>query len=195
MLTRALALCALALLCAATANAQCRLPGFEENICLFDSQTDIDSGQYDRCENTNQDIFAENTPGVPDSGADCPSLIKQDGEDCILAYAKFACSYQCGECFKKVCKQACDDVKEFCPSALAKSCFSSIDFNCADGNQNCADLSVDESKLPDPAGGGGGGGGGDGDGSSGNGGNSGATNIGPLHVLGAVGLGVVLFNL
>lgn len=149
-----------------TCKAQCAIPGYSEEICLFDPNTEIDAGETDSCEDANSNVFTVPVPGIPNEESNCENLIRQDGEECIAIYSKYTCSNLCGQCFKKVCKQVCHNVLDLCPMAKNANCFSSISFKCKGDNNDCVDLGVDESQLADPIDGGDGDGSGDGSGDS-----------------------------
>lgn len=126
----------------------CRSVTTSADMCKYPNGLSTDSDQLGECEATNSNIFSQKSPGVTD--ADCNSLVREDGEDCIELYARMICSRECPICGTKVCKSLCDDVLDKCDKAKDAGCFSSINFICDSDNSDCSAWEVNKNKLPDP---------------------------------------------
>lgn len=145
----------------AQALAQCgsRPDSLKKNhFCKLESVEDegVLVGAIDNCAATNDEnpFF-----GLSEL---CVDLLKEDGDDCVFAAAKFKCSFICQTCgasTKRPCFPICAEVVSECPAAMAANCFPNLQSQQCEleNDQHCTTIGISESKVDDFVGGSGGG--------------------------------------
>lgn len=143
------------------ASAQCgnRPDDWSDHFCKLEAVQDegILVGAIGVCDATNTD-----SPFLELSDA-CQNLLKEDGNDCVYAAARFECSYDCQTCaldlFFKPCYSVCTTLQSECPKAMEANCFPNLlTQKCTSENNNdCTSIDISESKVRDLMGNNGGG--------------------------------------